>query len=168
MAAFGGSCGDRLEEADHRFQLLVAEIGADPAHRFVHRRIELHQLRPALLTVTGRRSGLPHSTPVTLMQYHGGWSLGSPFGAVDWVKNLRAAGEAEILRRGRTVRVKAEEFGPGEAAAVLKENLSDLGPGGSSGPGGGYFDIPFDAPLADWEGDAPRHPTFILREQASS
>ena len=118
----------------------------------------------ALLTVTGRRSGLPRTTPVTLTPYRDGWSLGSPFGVVDWVKNLRAAGEAEILRRGQTIRVTAEELGPEEAAAVLKENLSDLGPVARRVLGG-YFDVPLDAPLADWEREAPRHPTFILREQ---
>jgi deazaflavin-dependent oxidoreductase (nitroreductase family) len=120
-----------------------------------------------LLTVTGRRSGLPRTTPVTLTPYRDGWSLGSPFGVVDWVKNLRAAGEAEILRRGKTFRVKAEELGPDETAAVLKENLSDLGPVARRVLGG-YFDVPLDAPLADWQREAPRHPTFILREQTSS
>lgn len=53
--------------------------------------------------------------------------------------------------------VKAEELGPGEAAAVLKENLSDLGPVARRVLGG-YFDIPLDAPLANWEREAPRHP----------
>jgi deazaflavin-dependent oxidoreductase (nitroreductase family) len=121
----------------------------------------------ALLTVIGRRSGMPRTTPVTLTPYRGGWSLGSPFGAVDWVKNLRAAGEAEILRRGRTTRVMAEELGTAETAAVLKENLSDLGPVARRVLGG-YFDVALDAPLADWEQEAPRHPTFILREQTYS
>src|SRR5690242_13135955 len=47
-----------------------------------------------LLTVPGRKSGLPRTTPVTLIERDGRRYVQSPFGEVDWVRNLRAAGTA--------------------------------------------------------------------------
>ena len=121
----------------------------------------------ALLTVTGRRSGLPRTTPVSLTPYRDGWSLGSPFGAVDWVKNLRAAATAEITRRGHTIRVRATELDPEEAGALLKESLSAVGPVARRVLRG-CFEVPLDAPLSDWVVEASRHPTFLLEEMLDS
>src|SRR3954452_16322768 len=70
-------------------------------------RLGLPMRRTALLTVPGRVSGLPRTTPVALTPHPGGWSLIAPYGVVDWVKNLRAAGRAEVRFRGRRRRVVA-------------------------------------------------------------
>ncbi|HEX6145788.1 MAG TPA: nitroreductase family deazaflavin-dependent oxidoreductase, partial [Acidimicrobiia bacterium] len=59
----------------------------------------------ALLTVTGRRSGLPRTTPVAINRNGTGWHLISVYGRVDWVRNLEAAGEALITRRLRRFQV---------------------------------------------------------------
>src|SRR5207249_11762621 len=48
----------------------------------------------ALLTVRGRKSGQLRTTPVALVEVHGRRWVQSPFGDVNWVRNLRAAGEA--------------------------------------------------------------------------
>src|SRR5579859_5761285 len=56
-----------------------------------------------LLTVRGRRSGLPRTTPVAVAEIAGRTWLLSPFGETEWAKNLRAAGRA-TLRSGRTAR----------------------------------------------------------------
>jgi deazaflavin-dependent oxidoreductase (nitroreductase family) len=53
------------------------------------------------LTVVGRRSGRPISTPVPPFEYEATRYLVSGGGETDWVRNLRAAGHGE-LRRGRT------------------------------------------------------------------
>src|SRR6266571_810384 len=53
-----------------------------------------------LLTVRGRTSGQPRTIPIVIIQQNGKRYLASPYGIVDWVRNLRAAGEA-ILTRGR-------------------------------------------------------------------
>ena len=58
-----------------------------------------------LLTVRGRKSGLPRSTPVAIAEIAGRDWLLSPFGDVDWAKNLRAAGHGTVGsgRRARPI-----------------------------------------------------------------
>ena len=68
-----------------------------------------------LVTIRGRTSGLPRSMPLAVMELDGRrWIIGA-YGDVNWTRNLRAAGEAEIQVRGRTVHVTAIEL-QGEAA----------------------------------------------------
>ena len=59
--------------------------------------------RAVVLTVRGRKSGEPHSMPVTPIERGGAVWLVSPYGTVAWVRNLRAAGEL-TLSRARTIR----------------------------------------------------------------
>jgi deazaflavin-dependent oxidoreductase (nitroreductase family) len=76
------------------------------------------------LTVTGRRSGLPRTTPLLCVPHDGGWLVaGSYFGGPDmpvWVANLRAAGEAEVEVDGEVTPVVAREL-EGEERAELWE-----------------------------------------------
>ncbi len=51
-----------------------------------------------LLRVRGRKTGLPRTTPVSLIEHEGRRWLVAPYGEVGWVRNARAAGEAELLR----------------------------------------------------------------------
>ena len=63
-----------------------------------------------LLTVAGRKSGKPMTTPVNPMTFNGADYLVAPRGDTHWTRNLRAKGTAE-LRRGRNkraIRVTAE------------------------------------------------------------
>src|ERR671930_776506 len=53
-----------------------------------------------LLTVRGRKSGQPHTTPVGIFERNGQRWLFAEFGQVNWVRNLRATPRAEI-RKGR-------------------------------------------------------------------
>lgn len=55
-----------------------------------------------LLTIKGRKTGLPRTTPVNLIEHQGRRWLVAPYGEVSWVRNARAADEVE-LRRGRAV-----------------------------------------------------------------
>ena len=77
-----------------------------------------------LITVSGRKSGLPRSTPVTLCDNDGRRGLISPFGETDWVRNLRAAGSATLTVGRRTEDVTAVELGPSEAAAFVRDVLA--------------------------------------------
>src|SRR2546421_10695340 len=63
----------------------------------------------ALITVQGRKSGQPRTTPVALVELQGKrWVIGT-FGEVNWVRNLRAAGEATLtVGRKREVVIATE------------------------------------------------------------
>ena len=64
----------------------------------------------ALITVRGRKSGLPRTTPVALVEINGRrWVIGT-FGDTNWVRNLRAAGEATVSVGRRREEVKAAEL----------------------------------------------------------
>jgi deazaflavin-dependent oxidoreductase (nitroreductase family) len=78
----------------------------------------------ALITVRGRRSGQPRTTPITICQNEGRRGLISPFGEVNWVRNLRAAGRATITVRGRREEVVATELDPEAAAAFIRDVLA--------------------------------------------
>ena len=83
-----------------------------------------------LLTVRGRTSGLPRTAPVAVVELDGRrWIIGA-YGDVQWVRNLRAAGEAEIRVRGRTEPVVARELDRIEAtdfyARILPEYVGRL------------------------------------------
>src|SRR5258708_37871316 len=65
----------------------------------------------ALITIRGRKSGEPRTTPVALIEIGGRRWVSSPFGDVNWVRNLRAAGEA-------TLRISRRE----EAAAGVRDS----------------------------------------------
>jgi deazaflavin-dependent oxidoreductase (nitroreductase family) len=77
-----------------------------------------------LITVRGRKSGQPRSTPVTVCANGGRRGLISPFGEVNWVRNLRVAGRATITVRGHQEEVTAVELGPTEAAEFIREVLA--------------------------------------------
>src|SRR5918992_1922326 len=76
-----------------------------------------------LLTVRGRKSGLPRTTPVAVLEVDGRrWVIGA-YGDVNWVRNLRAAREGVIRVGGRPQRVRAVELSTEEAAAFFREVL---------------------------------------------
>ena len=76
-----------------------------------------------LLTIRGRKSGLPRTTPVTIAENAGRRGLISPFGEVNWVRNLRAAGRATISVGRQKEEVTAVELGPTEAAEFIRDVL---------------------------------------------
>jgi deazaflavin-dependent oxidoreductase (nitroreductase family) len=77
----------------------------------------------ALLTVRGRKSGLARTTPVALVEVAGRrWIIGT-FGEVNWVRNLRAAGEATLTVSRRRETVAAVELSTEEAANFFTEVL---------------------------------------------
>jgi deazaflavin-dependent oxidoreductase (nitroreductase family) len=110
-----------------------------------------------LLTVRGRKSGLPRTTPVNLIEHQGRRWLVAPYGEVAWVRNVRAAGEVELRRAGTAEGCLAREVTAGDAAPVLRSYLRQLrlvvGP---------YFDVAPSSPDAAFAAEAPRHPVFLL------
>jgi deazaflavin-dependent oxidoreductase (nitroreductase family) len=79
-----------------------------------------------LLTVRGRKTGLPRTTPVAICEYAGRRGVISPFGEVNWVRNLRAAGRATITAGRWKEEVIAVELGPEEAAEFIRDVLAPL------------------------------------------
>jgi len=121
----------------------------------------------ALLTVRGRTSGLPRSTPVAVLAIGGRrWIVGT-FGDVNWVRNLRAAGEATLTANGRPEPVQAVALSTPEAASFFKDVLA---PYARKSPlirfvlnrvlGAGEL-------LTDPDGSAQRKTVFALRPRVS-
>src|ERR687895_516981 len=65
-----------------------------------------------LLTVPGRKTGMPRTTALAIIENGGRRWVWSPWGDVQWVRNLRAAGRATIAVRGRRHEVRAVELNP--------------------------------------------------------
>ena len=77
----------------------------------------------AVLTVRGRSSGQPRTAPVAIVAIDGRrWVIGA-YGDVQWTRNLRAAGEADIAVHGRVEHVSARELSLGEATSWFSTTL---------------------------------------------
>ncbi len=73
----------------------------------------------ATIVVRGRKSGAEQSVPVIPIEVDGARYVVSTRGESDWVKNLRAAGAAEIRRKGQTDKVTVVELPVEERAPVI-------------------------------------------------
>jgi deazaflavin-dependent oxidoreductase (nitroreductase family) len=73
----------------------------------------------ATIVVRGRKSGNELSVPVIAVEHEGARYLVSTRGESDWVKNLRAAGRAEIRRKGQTDKVTVVELPIEEREPVI-------------------------------------------------
>lgn len=109
-----------------------------------------------LLTVRGRKSGQPRTISIAIIEHNGQRYLGAPFGAVDWVRNLRAAGEAVLTRGRRSAMVNARELSPEEAAPVLRAEVE------AGNPFARYFGVTANSSVEDFERAAVTHPLFLL------
>jgi deazaflavin-dependent oxidoreductase (nitroreductase family) len=75
---------------------------------------------PVVLTVPGRKTGKPRSTPVTPMDVDGQRYVVNGYPGADWVHNVRAAGEVTLAQGRRTERVRMVELAPEDARPVLR------------------------------------------------
>ena len=116
----------------------------------------------ALLSVRGRKTGLVRTTPVATIAVDGRrWIIGT-FGEVNWVRNVRATGEAVLTTGRRKESVQALELDRDETESFFAEVL---GPYVRRLPLGRWLlgsvlnarDI-----LEDPHGAAERHPVFEL------
>jgi deazaflavin-dependent oxidoreductase (nitroreductase family) len=109
-----------------------------------------------LLTVAGRRTGRPLSTPVTLVEEGDARWLVAPYGEVAWVRSARAAGQVTLSRGKHSETLPIRELPATEAAPVLQRYVARVP---ITRP---YFDAKPDSPLATFIAEAPRHPVFQL------
>jgi deazaflavin-dependent oxidoreductase (nitroreductase family) len=79
-----------------------------------------------LVTIRGRKSGLPRTTALAIIAVEGRRWVWAPWGEVQWVRNLRAAGRATIAVRGRTEEVSATELDPTQRIGYFRDTLGPL------------------------------------------
>jgi deazaflavin-dependent oxidoreductase (nitroreductase family) len=82
-----------------------------------------------LITIRGRKTGLPRTTPVAIIDVGGRRWIWSPWGEVHWVRNLRAAGSATINLRGRAEEVRATELDPTQRVGFFRDVMGPLARG---------------------------------------
>src|SRR6266581_4842383 len=112
-----------------------------------------------LLTVRGRKSGLPRTVPLAIWERNGKRYVGSVYGIVDWVRNLRAAGEAILTRGRRSETVNVIALPPGEAALVLREDIKDGNPFARN------YGVTAASSLEEFERAVLTHPVFVVESK---
>lgn len=76
---------------------------------------------PLVLTVTGRKTGKPRSTPVTPMTVDGHRYIVGGLPKADWAANARAAGEATVHQGRKDQRVRVVEIPIEQARPLLRQ-----------------------------------------------
>ncbi len=77
----------------------------------------------ALLSVRGRTTGQLRTTPIAVVEIGGRRWVQSPFGEVNWVRNLRASGEGILTTGRRQEPVTAVALTPEQTAAFFHDVL---------------------------------------------
>jgi deazaflavin-dependent oxidoreductase (nitroreductase family) len=76
---------------------------------------------PAMvLTVPGRKSGKPRSTPMTPFEFDGGLYAVAGYPGADWAANARAAGSGTLSRGRKAQRINIIELTAEQARPVLQ------------------------------------------------
>src|SRR4030088_1765537 len=111
-----------------------------------------------LITVPGRKTGRPHSTPITMVEFQGQRYVQSPFGSVNWVRNLRAAGKDTLSWGRRRETIVVTELTPEQRAAVIRSILPRAPMVIRY-----YFDVTPESSVEDIIQDAPGLPMYAVR-----
>lgn len=115
-----------------------------------------------ILEVRGRTSGRTYQTPVNLLKYESKTFLVAPRGETQWVKNLRAAGEGELLLGHNRERFTAVELQDAQKPDVIRAYLRRW-----KMEVGVFFDgVSAASPESELERIAPNHPAFVIETQS--
>jgi deazaflavin-dependent oxidoreductase (nitroreductase family) len=76
-----------------------------------------------VLEVRGRKSGQPRRVPVNLLMLDGTRYLVAPRGQTQWVRNLRTAGQGQLLLGRRRERFVAAEISDTDKEPILRAYL---------------------------------------------
>jgi deazaflavin-dependent oxidoreductase (nitroreductase family) len=109
-----------------------------------------------ILTVPGRKTGRPHSTPVDVIQAGGHRWLVAGYGPANWLLNTRASGEVELSRGGHAETYKVEEAGVEDAVPVLRKYIAEIR---VTRP---YFDATPNSSDEAVAAELPKHAVFRL------
>ena len=112
--------------------------------------------RMHLLTVKGRKTGKPYTTPLTLVEIDGQRWLVAPYGGVAWARNVEASGRAKLSRGRGTEQLAVEPAEAHEIAPVLKAYVR-VEPGMRRA-----FGVGPEASLEEFEAIASNHPVFRI------
>ena len=111
-----------------------------------------------ILEVRGRTSGEPRRTPVNLLTVDGVEYLLAPRGETQWVRNLRAAGEGELLLGRRRQRFTAVELVDADKPPLLRAYLKRW-----KAEVGAFFDgVDATSPASEIDRIASQHPVFRI------
>ena len=78
------------------------------------------QEAPVVLTVPGRKSGKPRSTPVTPMHVDGKRYVVNGYPGADWVSNVRAVDRVTLAKGRHTECARMVELAPEQAGPILR------------------------------------------------
>jgi deazaflavin-dependent oxidoreductase (nitroreductase family) len=106
-----------------------------------------------LLTIPGRRTGEPRSTPISIATVSGERYIVAAFADAAWVANVRATGAGTLTRGGRDESVRLTELPAADRDPILRAFLRQV-PGGARFFGGRTPDA-----IA---ADAARYPVFRI------
>lgn len=110
-----------------------------------------------LLRVRGRTSGQWREAPVNPLHLDGRTYLIAPRGNVQWVRNLRAAGEGELQRGRRRQPFVAHELPDQDKPPILRQYMRKW-----AFEVGRFLEIPKDASDTQLQEIAPKHPVFEI------
>ncbi len=74
-----------------------------------------------ILTVPGRKTGRPRSTPMTPFTYRGDLYTVAGYPGADWAANARAAGVGTLSRGRKSQQIRIVELDAEESRPVLRE-----------------------------------------------
>lgn len=133
---------------------------ANPSLRFTVEKLGIGPERTRVFEVKGRKTGQPRHVPINILKRDGKTYLVAPRGETEWVRNVRAAGEAVLLRKGDRTPITVEEVPVAERAPIIQQYVRE-----NATSTKGQFDVSGpDAPIADFERIAPNHPVFRYTE----
>lgn len=113
-----------------------------------------------ILTVPGRVTGRPRSTPVDIVEVDGQRWLVAPYGVTNWVRNVRSHPEVTLRRGRRHESAIAAPATPAEAVPAIRAYIRAVPVTRR------YWEVTADASDADLAIAARRHPVFRLRPAA--
>ncbi|PPF41694.1 deazaflavin-dependent nitroreductase [Rathayibacter sp. AY1E8] len=120
---------------------------------------------PHVLTVVGRVSGEPRSTPVSIVVVDGARYVVAGQ-KMSWVKNVRAAGRGEIQRGRRREAVNFTEMTLEQRGPILSAYWHQHSQGRKVAAQ--IFEVGPEASAADFAAAAPRCAVFRLDDQDST
>jgi deazaflavin-dependent oxidoreductase (nitroreductase family) len=111
-----------------------------------------------ILAVRGRKSGQWRTTPVNLLEFRGQRYLVAPRGETEWVRNIRATGQAELRLGSRREPIRVVELSDEEKPELLHHYLRRW-----KWEAGQFFEgVGPEAPDPEIRRIAPNHPVFRI------